>query len=57
MIASNIANIDWELVGKAFEILPTAKKRRVTKYLAEHAAGHFAHENNYADMVIPGPHC
>jgi hypothetical protein len=37
MSASNISTIDWELIGKAFTNLTTAKKRRVTK----HASGHF----------------
>jgi hypothetical protein len=37
MLASNISNIDWELVGKAFPNLTTAKKWRVM----EHAACHF----------------
>jgi hypothetical protein len=37
MAASNISTIDWELIGKAFTNLTTAKKRRVTK----HASGHF----------------
>jgi hypothetical protein len=37
MSASNISTIDWELIGKAFTNLTTAKKRRVTK----HAFGHF----------------
>jgi hypothetical protein len=37
MTASNISTIDWELIGKAFTNLTTAKKRRVTK----HASGHF----------------
>jgi hypothetical protein len=37
MSVSNISTIDWELIGKAFTNLTTAKKRRVTK----HAFGHF----------------
>jgi hypothetical protein len=37
MSASNISTIDWELIGKAFTNLTTAKKCRVTK----HASGHF----------------
>ena len=36
MTADAITKIDWNLVGKAFKNLTTAKKRRVTK----HAAGH-----------------
>ena len=35
--AEDIANIDWELIGSAFQSLTHAKQRRVTK----HAAGHF----------------
>ena len=38
MSDSNIQNIDWELVGKAFKNLTFGKQRRVTK----HAAGHFS---------------
>jgi hypothetical protein len=36
MSASNISTIDWELIGKAFTNLTTAKKRRITKHTSRH---------------------
>ena len=51
MSASNISTIDWELIGKAFTNLTTAKKCWVTK----HASGHFGCGKNDADLKISGP--
>jgi hypothetical protein len=46
MSASNISTIDWELIGKAFTNLTTAKKRRVRPLWLW---------KNDADLEISGP--